>query len=65
MERSLLIRENAKLKRENDVLRAEVEEWKQKAEEIAHINTYTCEQMNSPLKLIPGGKECPATPDAP
>ncbi len=65
MERSLLIKENLKLKNQIEILTEALEHWKATAEALAHINTYTCEQMNSPLKLIPGGQQCPVTPDAP
>ena len=65
MERNLLIKENLKLKREIEVLSEALAQMRATAEALAHINTYTCEQMNSPLKLIHGGQQCPATPDAP
>jgi len=56
MERSLLIKENLKLKNQIEILTEALEHWKATAEALAHINTYTCEQMNSPLKLVPGGQ---------
>lgn len=63
MERGRLIQENVRLKRENEELRADRDRWKGIAAEIAHINTYTCERMNSPLTLLQGGKH--GQPDNP
>ena len=65
MERHLLLKENLKLKKEIEVLTEALAQMRATAEALAHINTYTMERMNSPLKLIPGGQQCPATPDAP
>lgn len=52
MERSLLIKENLKLKNQIEILTEALAQMRATAEALAHINTYTMERMNSPLKLI-------------
>lgn len=51
---SVLFAKIRNLEVENDQLRRELAEWKEKAEALCHINTYTCERMNR-MHIIKGG----------